>query len=247
MGLIFIKLGGSLITDKRSSAPTPNVERIELIADDLAAIARERKLLLANGAGSFGHPLARKYRISEGLRGNELGVSETCLSVDELNRLVVRSLVKRGVPAISVSPRSMVYKTSEGFVVFKEAVLMMIERGLVPVMYGDVVCDQEKGVTIFSGDDVPLQFVEKLDTAIFLVDVPGVLDAEGKLIRKLRSAEVMTLELESPSLDVTGGMKKKLSVAGKLAGRGVRVIIAGFEERGDLIRILNGEKGTLIA
>ncbi len=247
MGLTFIKLGGSLITNKRSLIPAPNMKKIELIADDLAAIVRERRLILANGAGSFGHPLARKYGISEGLKDNKLGISKTCLSVDELNRLVVRSLIKRGVPAVSISPRSIVHGTSDGFIMYRETVLMMIERRLVPVMYGDVVCDQERGVAIFSGDDVPLQFAEELDTAIFLVDVPGVLNDEGRLIRKLVSGEAVVSEMESLSFDVTGGMKKKLSIAKELARKGVRVIIAGFEERGDLIRILNGERGTLIA
>ena len=67
--LIFLKLGGSLITDKtRPRMVRPDV--LKRLCDEIAS-ARERDpnllLLLGHGSGSFGHVAAKAYKTRDGL------------------------------------------------------------------------------------------------------------------------------------------------------------------------------------
>lgn len=67
--LVFLKLGGSLITDKTR----PRTVRLDTLKRLCAEIASARKhdpnlqLLLGHGSGSFGHVAAKKYKTREGL------------------------------------------------------------------------------------------------------------------------------------------------------------------------------------
>jgi isopentenyl phosphate kinase (EC 2.7.4.-) len=60
--MFFLKLGGSLITDKtRENAPRLDVIR-RLAREISGALATAPpKLVLGHGSGSFGHAAARKY------------------------------------------------------------------------------------------------------------------------------------------------------------------------------------------
>ncbi|NLE93206.1 MAG: uridylate kinase, partial [Chloroflexi bacterium] len=67
--LTFLKLGGSLITDKDQ----PETALTDQIDDLLAQIAAwrqvnpDRRLLLGHGSGSFGHHTAAKFGTREGV------------------------------------------------------------------------------------------------------------------------------------------------------------------------------------
>ena len=71
--LIFLKLGGSLITDKN----TPRALRPELLARLMREIAEARaarpgmRIVLGHGSGSFGHVEARRYGTRAGVRTDE--------------------------------------------------------------------------------------------------------------------------------------------------------------------------------
>ena len=70
--VVFLKLGGSLITDKeRYQTPRPAV--IERAAAEIAAALAARpdlRLLLGHGSGSFGHFEAAKYGVPRGCGGD---------------------------------------------------------------------------------------------------------------------------------------------------------------------------------
>jgi len=74
--LVFCKLGGSIITDKRhTSTARPDV--IERLAREIAQAVKDRpalRLLLGHGSGSFGHVVAKKYHVHQGIadKGAEL-------------------------------------------------------------------------------------------------------------------------------------------------------------------------------
>jgi len=65
--LIFLKLGGSLITEK-SVRETVRREVIERAAREVKEALEEGSfgLLLGHGSGSFGHYPARKYGVHKG-------------------------------------------------------------------------------------------------------------------------------------------------------------------------------------
>ncbi len=67
--LVFLKFGGSLITDKqRPRAPRPEV--LERLAGEIGRALKKHpdiRLVLGNGAGSFGHSSAKKYGTRQGV------------------------------------------------------------------------------------------------------------------------------------------------------------------------------------
>lgn len=157
--LIFLKLGGSLITNKRQ-AETPRLDVINRLAQEIAAARRanpDMKLLIGNGAGSFGHVPARKYSTRDGVATPEewFGYAETADAAGRLNRLIVAALLKAGVPAWTVQPSAMLFcadgKISGGSA---DAIEQAISRGLVPVVHGDVALDSVRGGTIVSTEEV---------------------------------------------------------------------------------------------
>ena len=66
--LVFLKLGGSLITDK-TQPYTPRLDIIEDAALQISTTLRqhpELRLVLGHGSGSFGHVAASEYRTRDG-------------------------------------------------------------------------------------------------------------------------------------------------------------------------------------
>lgn len=239
---VFIKIGGSLITDKRSGTPAVREELLPDIGADLVDIIGERRVFLANGAGSFGHPVVRSYGIDRDGTSPE-GISRVCSSVDHLNRVVVRSLVEAGVPAVSFPPRSFVYRDVRGsFVFFKEPIVNMLKLGVVPVTYGDLIFDERRGSSVISGDDIPLLISDLIDTAVFLIDMPGIVDERGEVLRKMDEGCLGLLK--GDEADVTGGILGKVRKGFMLRRKGIRVVISGFSKRGDIKLALKGELGT---
>ena len=63
--LIIVKFGGSLITDKSSNTPQINNKHLKSISSILSQSKYD--LIIVHGAGSFGHPIAKKFNIEKGL------------------------------------------------------------------------------------------------------------------------------------------------------------------------------------
>ena len=91
--LVFLKLGGSLITEKG----TPQTPRPTLIRDLIQAVAEARReqpqlsVLLGHGSGSFGHVPAKKYGTRHGVKTGDQwrGFAEVWYQASALNRLVI--------------------------------------------------------------------------------------------------------------------------------------------------------------
>ncbi|MFN3762874.1 MAG: hypothetical protein ACK4WK_06715, partial [Anaerolineae bacterium] len=67
---VFLKLGGSLITDK-SSPYTPRPEVIRRLAEEVREALEARpdlELVVGHGSGSFGHAAAAPYGTRQGVR-----------------------------------------------------------------------------------------------------------------------------------------------------------------------------------
>ncbi|MCK4613680.1 MAG: kinase, partial [Thermoplasmata archaeon] len=103
--MIILKLGGSVITQKRDYA-TLNKEMVDTISEELASLSREVPLIIVHGAGSFGHILAKRYSLNNPEKGPELTmrIAKVQRDVRELNLLLLKNLIYRGIPAVSVPP-----------------------------------------------------------------------------------------------------------------------------------------------
>ena len=100
--LQFLKLGGSLITDKsKPSTPFPDV--ISRLAAEIAAYVRNNpgdRLVIGHGSGSFGHIAGKKYNTRQGVYSPEqwLGFADVWMQASRLHRLVIEALVEAGTP-----------------------------------------------------------------------------------------------------------------------------------------------------
>ncbi len=231
---IYVKLGGSLITDKtRPMTPKPDV--IRRLAREIGRAREERPhlhVLLGHGSGSFGHVLAREYRVRAGVhdaRGWE-GYARTAAAAARLNRLVADLFLEAGVPVVSLPPSASA-RCRDGVLISLEthAPRTLLQQGLVPLVYGDVSLDDVRGGTIVSTEEVFVflaqQPVPLRPTRILLVgEVPGVFTADprrdptARLISHLSAQRVPALKGlgGSHGVDVTGGMASKVQVMADL-------------------------------
>lgn len=240
--LIFLKLGGSLLTDKTRPEKLRS-DVLSRVAGEIAASRRQNpglKLVLGHGSGSFGHVAAAKHGTRLGVSGSDqwAGFCEVSDAAARLNRTVTGVLLAAGVPAVSIQPSSSAVCEDGRLVRLAIAPIeMALKAGLVPVVYGDVAFDTVRGGTIISTEEV-MDFVAiQLNPSYLLLagETPGVLDPTGNVIRRISPAtlsEVLPALGGSRGTDVTGGMVAKveamLSLCGALPNLTVR-IFSGLE------------------
>ena len=222
--LVFLKLGGSLITDKRRfETPRPTI--ITRMAQEIAAALQGRpdlQLVLGHGSGSFGHFAADKYKVHEGRLQDWRGYAETSAAAARLNRLVTDTMLSEGVNVVSLQPSASA-RCNEGELVEMavEPVADLIRHGMVPLVYGDVALDTVKGSTIISTEQIFTYLAQFLrpQRIILVGEVAGVYsgdpqrDSIVRLIPEINSqnyGEIIHMLSTSFGVDVTGGMLGKI-------------------------------------
>jgi len=252
-----VKLGGSVITDKDSEVPKLRGEDLKRLAREVVSAGGETIVL--HGAGSFGHPGARKYKLREGLSGPDAvrGAAEVRATVGRLNTFVLEALTEAGAHPWPLPP-SAVAAMREG--AFKrmdwELFDAALGRGLTPVSHGDVVLDDTLGVSILSADEIAQALARHLHPAlvVFAVNVDGLFDRDpnakgASLIQTLKASDKVTFEQgASKGADVTGAMAAKLKAAQAIAFGGARVRIVNGLVPGRVADALSGKDvvGTLV-
>lgn len=250
-----LKLGGSVVTikDKPMKADTVNIERLS----EEISTAGLKQLVIVHGGGSFGHPVARRYRIMGGDTSinKSFGVSETHRAMVALNSLIVDALLALKVPALSITPSSFLI-TDEGRIKTVNLTIIhrLVDLGIIPVLYGDVVLDRSRGFSILSGDQLASRIAVELGASrlIFGVDVDGIYSSDPKitpgayLIESLQLKQLKDLVDvgEALTTDVTGGMLGKVMEASVAVEAGVEVIIANASKTGVIFKALRGEPVT---
>ncbi len=250
--LVVVKLGGSVITRKREvERPRPKV--LARLSAEIAAATGVRVVVL-HGAGSFGHPGAKRFGLAappgprqtptERARGAAIVASE----VRRLHLLVLRALVRAGVSAASV-PIATHARNREGHLAAfePEPFARALAAGFVPVSFGDVVPDEAWGSSILSADTIAEALVGPLrpDRVVFVSDVPGILEGPpGRartVVPELTDEAVAKLRPTAGAADVTGGIRAKAEVMRRIARAGVDAgLISGLKD-GELSRALRGE------
>jgi len=245
-----VKLGGSVITDKsRPRAFRPQVAR--RLARELAAPVG-RGLVVVHGAGSFGHVDAARYGLKGGLRGPRqlFGAASVQWDVRDLDLRVVGALLDARVPAVSLPPGAFL-ELEDGVLRRFDAVPFQraLARGLVPVTFGDVLPDTERGVGIVSGDTLmsALASALKPDISVFVTAEDGVYDRDpalkgAKLLPEVSpsNAPRTTGRARRGAADVTGAMGGKLEMAFEVAARSGATWVVGGTRPGNLAAALRG-------
>jgi len=254
--LIFLKLGGSLVTDK-AQPHTPRLQVIERLAGEIAAARAEDmglRILLGHGSGSFGHFPASQYKTRLGVKSAEewRGFMQVWRAAAGLNHLVMQALERAGLPALVFPPSAMVI-TQVGKVASwdLDPLRQAIDRGLLPVIYGDVVFDTQLGGTILSTEDLLAHLAGYFQPARLLLagSQPGVwadFPENTRLLPEITPASYPHIGSGlsgSTATDVTGGMSGKVrQVISMLeAHPGLCASIFSGEVSGNLRRALLGE------
>lgn len=256
-GLIFLKLGGSLITDKSK----PYTHRPDVIARLAAEIHNARKqgakVLIGHGGGSYPHEPAKKYQTQKGLTSPESvrGLAIVQDSAARLNRIVVKALLDAGEDAISMQPSSFALSRScrivEGFA---KPVEKALEAGMLPVVYGDVGFDLAQGCCILSTEEIFLFLAKALKPERILMagKVDGVFTADpnhdpsAKLILEVTKDNFHGIKkylTSSDGIDVTGGMLLKVERCLEVAESGSPCEIINGLRPGYLEKALSGQAG----
>lgn len=229
--LYILKIGGSVATEKDSR--TPKVRRVLLshIFKTLkTSVPKDAQLIIIHGAGSFAHPLAKKYNLKKGTGAHKDGMRGailTRLSTQKLNTEILELAVKAGLPATSIHTGSMCTQNNDSEI---RANLDILEQalagGYTPILYGEMVFDAKLGMTVCGGDRIAAYLAKKLpvEKIFFASDVDGIftddphLNTKAKLVREVSlSRDMKTFTLgESHSVDVTGGLKGKIDTCANL-------------------------------
>ena len=251
--ITILKIGGSVLTDKRHEGIARPAEIARLAAEISAG--PHGGLVLVHGAGSFGHGQAKEFALRGGLNGRSVrGIFPTHRAVCELNTLVVAGLHGAGVNAAPVHPLSAI-TLDDGRIdhICADAIRQMLAAGIVPVLHGDVAMDRSRGIDVLSGDQVVTGLAKALAAGRVGLgtNVDGVYGKDFKIISAITPAtlgEAREALAGSAGVDVTGGMAGKVEELVPLAAAGVPSLIFNAERPGNVARFLRGEpvEGTVI-
>ncbi len=244
--LILVKLGGSVITDK-SKPFTARTDVIIKLAKEIkkSFLNRDSDLIIGHGGGSFPHVPASKYQTQKGIinKNSVWGFCETADAAIQINRIIIKEFLALKVPVASFAPLSFVYGSQTIFEHIKKA----LEIGVVPVIYGDVIMNPERGFEIYSGEKTLDLLARKLSKyykrikIIYYTDTSGVYDDKGKtipLITPKNFGQIKKFIKGSDNADVTGGMIHKVEESLSLVKRlDAEVYITNGLSRGESTRI----------
>ena len=275
--MIILKLGGSILTKKDSKKAEVNYANLDRIATEIKDAFTDinvnqnlsEGLVIIHGAGSYGHPSAKKYKIGEPFEKNQysqkrIGFSKTQNCVKKLNTIICESLINHEIPCVAIQASSFITTKNKRINTFNLSLIKKyLEEGFVPVIYGDVVLDEELKIAVLSGDQI-LQYIAKnlkirdsksnKKVVILGTDVSGVFTKnpkkydDAKHIPKLSSLDEIEKFDSTTNIDVTGGMIGKIKELLQLAEIGIESKIINANESGAISNALLNKKveGTII-
>ncbi len=262
--IIFIKFGGSIITDKKTPL-TPNLDAISRLSRQFSRVYKELSseysFIIGNGAGSYGHYFADMYKTGEGIKSEKQleGFVVEQFYDAELNRLLIKHMLDDKTMVQTFHPSSM-FQVASGRVkkVFVETLLGALKLNIVPSVYGNLVYDSQKGCHILSTEVIFHELIKvllkkqfQIHKVVYVTSVDGFLKSDGTVIPKVNRQLFPSLKkylYEAQGFDVTGGMGQKISEALKLAKKGIQTQIVNGNTEDILIKtfIDNAEPGTLV-
>jgi isopentenyl phosphate kinase len=261
--LIFLKLGGSLITNKNIpfSARKDTLRRLGSEISKAIDTNPELKLLIGHGSGSFGHSIAAQFGTRSGIRSPEdwLGFQKVWWAAHQLNQIVIREFLDLGLPIISLpASASLVSRNKKVDQWNIQPIISSLKNHLLPIVFGDVVIDKKLGATIFSTEELFSFLANELhpkrillagkERGVFL-DYPRNQDLIS-IITPDTYPSISNKINASAFTDVTGGMTSKVRSMLDLIilDENLSVDIFSGEEEGNLFKIISGEKiGTRLS
>lgn len=248
--MILVKLGGSVITDKSCYRRyRPGVTK--RLAREIARSGEE--VVLVHGAGSFGHMIAKEFRLNEGRLGDwqAPGLARCIGDTRDLDQKVCADLRAKGLLPFPIAPSACATMRS-GHLDMMDLGLFRraLEQGLMPVTYGDMAFDSENGFSVCSGDALMLRLAQnfRFNRAIFCADVDGVctadpcLDPTAVLIPEIDEGTLDSLPRTERTADVTGSIYQKIRSMLLLASLTEECVVVNGLVPGRLLHAMKGEE-----
>ena len=261
--LVLLKLGGSLITDKKQPR-TLRQKTLARLAEEIASAVDQRpsmRLVIGHGAGSFAHISAKQHGTRLGVKTPEqwIGFVEVWWDAAILNRLVIEAFNRVGLPVLALPPSAAII-ASKGQVERWDLgpLEAALSAGLLPVIHGDVIFDSSRGGTILSTEDLFSHLARHLHPSRMLLagmeqgvweDFPTRTNIIPNITPQ-NFQDLMPAVGGSTATDVTGGMEDKVEQCVSLSRSlpGMEILIFSGDEPGTLLEVLLGSRhGTVIS
>jgi len=245
--MILIKLGGSIITNKER----PQSARRIAIWNMLRQINNiDEPKILVHGGGSYGHYWSVKYGMhTKPARYSLKGLSVVKNSMIELDKIILDYAAKFGNPLNTYSLPPTDFMNGNKPIRSKiEKIGEMAKSGLIPVTYGDALWYGQKKSYILSGDVIMTAIAKVLKPrlSVFVLNVDGVYSdtKSKKLIHDFKKEKP---KISKNSMDVTGGMTRKITEATKISKSGLKVFFVNGNKPQRITDAVSGKKfeGTL--
>ena len=266
--LYIVKLGGSALTEK-ARPMTLNEPTIKNAIKEIKEAGKQ--CIIVHGAGSFGHPLAKKHELVKGYHqflevSRRNAASETRYWVNYLHQRILEECKINELPCFSIPVSAALYEQkSQKLTIPKQQLLIALQNGFFPILYGDLILSEYRGFTILSGDRImqmaakivlPTQY--KIIKIIFASNVDGILtserskEGEKKLLQHVsldEFEETMKFVHKLNVDDVTGGMKEKLLQIKSFLKLGIDTSIINLSKPNRLKSTLLGQEviGTVFS
>lgn len=242
--MIILKIGGSVVTekDRRATVDQAAMERVSQLVGEGPG-----DIVVVHGGGSFGHPVAAEYGVSDRAGTRDAGViRDIHEAMKRLNERIINSFAQHELSVLPVHPLSFAARDRAGSLrIADHAVRCMVDEGFVPVTHGDVIVHEGAGATIVSGDELVVALARALGAQRvgMCTSVPGVLDEDDEVIRRVESFDqVAHVLVGSTAADVTGSMAGKVQALLELD---LPAWIFGIDGLGSFLA--GGSPGTRIA
>ncbi|MFN4337231.1 MAG: isopentenyl phosphate kinase [Candidatus Nitrosocaldus sp.] len=229
VALALIKLGGSIVTFKDKPLAF-NSDAVKSISKILKYVldASNIPIILVHGGGSFGHYYSVMYDMHSKPAGySQEGISRVRCSMIDLNNRIISVMLDEGLRPYTVHPSSFIIDAKDVIGSRIRELYEISKQGLIPVTHGDVMHYQDDLYYILSGDEIMSILAEhlrdKVRVALFTLAVDGVYkDMQSReLIKELRYAT--DASMDDVSMDVTGGMRRKVREGLRIASLGIDV------------------------
>lgn len=260
--LLLLKIGGGVITDKsvHYGLREDVLARLAQEIGEAQAELQDTKMIIGNGAGSFAHFSAHKYRTTEGFvdEASRVGLGWVRHDAVKLNQIVLEQLLLANVPVFSFSPSSMMsIRNGKTKNIFMESMVDAMGKDIVPLVYGDPVIDDTKGCDIYSTekvfDELAKYFAKHYSVrVIHISSEEGVYkNGQASVFEEISSKNFDEVKKHlggSNGVDVSGGMLHKVEECLELAKMGIESQVLSGMVSGRVRDAILGKKvkGTII-
>ncbi|KAL7718784.1 Isopentenyl phosphate kinase [Entamoeba marina] len=254
--VVLIKVGGSFSTQKLLDKKQLKLDNINSFINQLVQFMQSHshhQIILAHGAGSYGHMEAKKYNLDKGFDSTKThGVVKSVQAVTSLNSLIIDLFAKQRLNAFPFHSHDFcVTENTRISEMFIHPIQIALNHGFIPVLHGDIAMDSKQGCSILSTDQILPELAYRFGAKrVGFLCQSCVFDDNNEPIKEINTEnydEIKKMLHESSGTDVSGGMAGKIK---ELIEAAKKYDIESYVFNGTdnaLRRFLNGEhEGTKV-